>query len=251
VPFYSGGWNLFAYPIPAERPVVEALRSISGTYSTVYGYDSANRSDPWQVFDASAPEWVNDLTQLEFGRGYWINVSQPVTLQLQVASGEPVSGTAAVAAALTNPVSRRTPPAVYYGTLPAAMSDPITAWIDGKRCGLGRVVLEEQSYVIKVDAADEGATAGCGAPGKRVTFKLGETEVSTVDWDNAAPVKVDLKAAPALESCRELIRNGGFEDSGGWTQAGRLGSSSITATQAASGRRSLLLGGISGGANGR
>ena len=186
------------------------------------------------------------LTNLEFGRGYWINVSRPVTLQLQVASGEPISGTAAVAAALTNPVSRRTPPAVYYGTLPAAaMSGTITAWIDGKLCGKGRVVLDEQSYIVKVDAADEGATAGCGAPGKQVSFKfLDGTVVNTVDWDNTAPVKVDLKAAaPSPNSCRELILNGGFEDNRGWTQAGRLGSSSISATQPASGRRSLLLGG--------
>ena len=43
---------------PTPR-VVDALRSISGAYTTVYGYDSANPSDPWQVYDTRAPEWAN------------------------------------------------------------------------------------------------------------------------------------------------------------------------------------------------
>jgi len=193
VPFYSAGWNLFAYPIPADQPVIDALRSISGTYTTVYGYNSANPSDPWQVYDVRTPQWANDLDKLEFGRGYWINVSRPITLQLQVAGGAPFSRTVAAAAALSQPVSRRTPPAVYYGALPAGAVDlQVTAWIDGKLCGQGRVLSGEARYLVKVDGADEGPTAGCGAPGKQVSLLLNDAPATTAPWDNTAPVRVDL-----------------------------------------------------------
>ncbi len=37
------GWNLFAYPVAANRPVTDALISITGYYTTVYGYKPADR----------------------------------------------------------------------------------------------------------------------------------------------------------------------------------------------------------------
>jgi len=41
----------------------------------VYGYAAADEADPWKVYDINVPGWVNDLTALEYGQGYWINVA--------------------------------------------------------------------------------------------------------------------------------------------------------------------------------
>ena len=54
IPFYTAGWNLFAYPVPEARPVKQALASIEGHYSTVFTYDNRDPADPWKVFDAKA-----------------------------------------------------------------------------------------------------------------------------------------------------------------------------------------------------
>jgi len=209
VPFYRRGWNLFAYPIPDERPVAEALGSITGSYSTVYGFNSANPDDPWQVYDANAPQWVNDLDKLklEFGNGYWISVTEPITLRLQVAGGVPLTRSTAPIAALGIPVSRRTPPAVYYGNLPIGLGPDIsvTAWIEGKPCGTGHVLPDKEPstrrdalhYVIKVDAADQGSVADCGVPGKQVSLKLRNVEVATVAWDNTRPISLTLPLVAA------------------------------------------------------
>ena len=63
------------------RPVTDALISIVGFYTTVYSYRPADAQDPWKLYDVTVPDWVNDLRTLEFGRGYWINVSKPITLK--------------------------------------------------------------------------------------------------------------------------------------------------------------------------
>ena len=92
IPLSSPGWNSFAYPVQGTRAVTEALLSISGTYSTVYGYEAADADDPWKVYDVTAPAWVNDLETLAFGQAYWINISEPVTLYLKGSAARPRSG---------------------------------------------------------------------------------------------------------------------------------------------------------------
>ncbi len=57
------------------RPISEALQSINGHYATVYGYEATDTTVPWKVYDVSVPNWVNDLDQLRYEQGYWINVS--------------------------------------------------------------------------------------------------------------------------------------------------------------------------------
>ena len=117
IPVYVAGWNLFSYPVPESRPVAEALASVEGRYSTVYGYDGEDPANPWKVYNVGAPEWVNDLKRLEFGRGYWINASEPITVQLKVATtitnttvARPIGSISAETAS-----GRRPPPAIYYG----------------------------------------------------------------------------------------------------------------------------------------
>jgi hypothetical protein len=212
IPFYTAGWNLFAYPVPEERPVEEALRSIAGDYSTVFTYDNRDAADPWKVFDASAPGWVNDLKMLEYGHGYWVNISVPTALQIRVApdSGGERPALSVAAPTLSDALGRRNPPGVYYGTIEEAASQTpasgqtITAEIDGQPCGVGTVLpaldgmgTDKLRYVVKVVAAELGTARTCGLPGKDVRFKLnGQALYPTVPWDNRRPTEQTLKTQP-------------------------------------------------------
>jgi hypothetical protein len=135
--------------------------------------------------------WANDLETLQFGQGYWINVTEPITLVLKVGAATPLAQ--GPVAALANPVSR-TPPAVYFGEIRGGAAQragaPLTATVDGAEgCGEATVVYDESGtgrYIIKVDAADAGPLAGCGGPGKQVTLRLGDQVIAeNLAWDNA------------------------------------------------------------------
>jgi hypothetical protein len=73
------GWNLIGYPAARPRPVKDVLASISGKYTLVYGYDGNDLADPWEKYDP-AYSVGNDLTMLQPGRAYWINMKDPATL---------------------------------------------------------------------------------------------------------------------------------------------------------------------------
>ncbi|MEI2688917.1 MAG: hypothetical protein V9H69_04095 [Anaerolineae bacterium] len=205
IPFYQAGWNLFAYPVPMDLPIEQALASLDGAkigrgpeccYTTVYGFDTVEPAAPWTVYDRRiGPEqaWANDLQTLRFGQGYWINVTEPITLVLQVGPASPL--VQPPVAILANPVSR-TPPAVYFGQIQADAGaaqrggPPLTALVNGVAgCGAAQVNYDETGmgrYIIKVDAADAGPLAGCGGPGKEVTLRLGEQVIAeNLTWDNA------------------------------------------------------------------
>ena len=210
LPFYTGGWNLFAYPLPESRPVTEALKSIAGNYTTIFAYDDNDRGDAWSVFDATAPAWVSDLSWLEYGRGYWINIAGPVTpthdqplvLRMKVpgAAGE-VSASAPAQPGPAAGAGRRTPPAVYYGSIEGAAGvaegTRVVALVDGVACGAGTVAAGDKPgelrYVLKVFAAEPGVQSDCGLPGKVVVFKLGEVNIEKPQpWDNSSPIRYDL-----------------------------------------------------------
>jgi hypothetical protein len=262
IPLPQATWHLVAYPIAGSRPVTEALQSIAPYYATVMGYDGKDPANPWKVFDREAPSWANDLKSLEFGQGYWISVTQPVTLQLDVSPGAAISETAAPQAALGNTLGKRTPPAVYYGTVAAApaitVGMPISASIDGMLCG--RALIQEQMrYVIKVLAADAPDVTGCGAPGRQVTFSTSGGQVLSpqVPWDNSRPQSQDLEVAggsvspgPSALSCREVVVNGDFEADHGWTRRGPASLVGIEVGEVVSGARALRLGPAADGGEG-
>ena len=81
IPLCNGS-NMVSYTGSQAKPVVEALSSISGKYNKVYGYKATDPSDPWKIYDPSLPPYANDLTTLEPGFGYWINVGQNCTLSV-------------------------------------------------------------------------------------------------------------------------------------------------------------------------
>jgi hypothetical protein len=194
LPLTGARWNLFAYPVRGSRPVNEALHSIYGAYSVVWGYDSnaATEADAWRFYAPGAPAWANDLTSLQFGKGYWLYVTAPgqVSLYLKGNGGENTARNASVLG----------PPAVYYGTLSlSATLTPVagmmlTAGVDGHICGTAqtKAVGNQIVYVIKV-AAEDGATyTGCGAAGRTVTLRVeGASLQWSAMWDNSVVAQVD------------------------------------------------------------
>jgi hypothetical protein len=195
VPLYGPGWNLISYPVPGERPVSEAFLSISGCYTTVYGYEAADPVDHWKIYDVTVPDWVNDLQAMAHGRGYWINVSVPEAITLYLKG--------ATAAQVERASSLSFPPATYYGlVLPGAgftptAGLPVTAWIDGQPCGQGQTLEIDGQVVYAVNVlAQDGSAAGCGVPGRTVTFQVGgQMMAPPAAWDNDRVWAVTLRPA--------------------------------------------------------
>lgn len=188
----QAGWNLIAYPIQETRPVAQALESIDGFYTTVYGYQSSDTADPWKVYDVNAPAWVNDLTALEFGAGYWIHATQAVTLYLKGSGDSPLKAAESAG---------QSPPATYYGrvmsgngfTPMAGMT--ITAAINGNKCGQGKTldIGGQVMYTLNVFAEDPGTSNGCGAAGQNVQLMIGSTAMQpSPTWANDQALPVDL-----------------------------------------------------------
>jgi hypothetical protein len=202
ISLHGPGWNNFAYPVQGTRPVTEALLSISGYYTTVYGYDATDLDDPWKVwkvYDVTAPTWVNDLHTLEFGRGYWINVSEAITLLLKGASDVTFQQVQDVT--LTTASNIPSPPATCYGEVldgpgfEATIGLPVTAWIDGNLCGRSwtREVGDQIVHTVSVFAEAPAGRVGCGMLGRTVTFKVGsQTMRPTAVWDNSGVWKLAL-----------------------------------------------------------
>lgn len=71
----STGWNLVGFPGSSAEPVVEALSSINGKYTTVYAY--RDDTSEWECYDIGVPPAENSLQQMEPMHGYWIYVIDP------------------------------------------------------------------------------------------------------------------------------------------------------------------------------
>jgi hypothetical protein len=73
------GWNLVSIPgIQSNTAVTEVLSSIDGFYDLVYAYHGCGVG--WEKYDVTATSYANDLTDLDHTMGFWVQVSQPVTL---------------------------------------------------------------------------------------------------------------------------------------------------------------------------
>jgi hypothetical protein len=192
LPLTGPGWNLISYPIRTTQTVMQALLSISGYYTTVYGYEADDLDDPWKVYDVTAPEWVNDLATLEFGKGYWINVSQAISLYLSNAT-----------ALIPANIALASPPDTFYGqvlgnaTFTPVAGMTVEAHIRGAMCGRGITRLWEGQIVYVVDVhANDGILSNCGNPGDTVTFFVaGRSMAPTAAWDNTQLNEVTLTPA--------------------------------------------------------
>ena len=75
----ANGWNLISFAAASSRDVAQALGSIAGLYTTVYGHRTGSPSN-WIRFGATGPSWSNTLMQLNPGDGYWVHVTEACTL---------------------------------------------------------------------------------------------------------------------------------------------------------------------------
>ncbi len=230
------GWNLLGYPVQTSgvptdvRHIADALKSIEGQYSAVYGYYPCDVADPVKVYGTEASAWVNDLPALEFGHGYWINVTatDPITLYLKGSfetTGEastPVCPSGQ-AGAMLHP-----PPTTYFGNLTAGAGFsptaglPVVALVDGVICGRGVTEPGDDGdrYTVAVDAAGAVNDWQCGGPGKTVTFEIdGEPVQPPAPWSELGLYAHDLTATESATddssgaACRELLADGDFEGS--------------------------------------
>lgn len=199
------GWNLVGYPLHVSQPVTEALSSIDGFYTTVYGYDAFDTVDPWRMYDATVPpnfhSLVNDLTTMEFAEGYWIYATQPVTWVLTSFDERTPNQT----------ISMLPPPATYYGVVQdggAMAGQTVEATIGGVSCGNSDTVAMPDSsiaYVVHVAAAGDTAL-DCGTTGAPVIFSVDSMLMTPfTPWDSTqahqitltpgAPTSISLVAA--------------------------------------------------------
>ena len=180
------GWNLIGYPVQGTRPITDALASIAGEYSMVFGFDDAipGRSMGVYVPDedgAGKVDWVNDLREFRFGHGYWIYVDKKVgdkagtTLRLKgnPETSEPLTTTLAAD-------TLRNPPAIYFGKVQSERANfvpaagmAVKAYVGEALCGEGKLDGSELRYVVKVRAASV-SEKGCGTPGAPVSFRVAE-----------------------------------------------------------------------------
>jgi hypothetical protein len=195
IPLKGTGWNLFSYPIESSRTVTEALKSIENEYTLVYGYDATDPANPWRLHARTVFEpyntLVNSLDRLEFGQGYWIYTTRPITMSLKGGTDEQQPGSNL--AQETAP----TPPATYFGFVePAAGFDPVpgmpvTAMVDGVVCAHATLepVGNTLGFVVHVPAAQSGSQepgVGCGTPGRVVTFAVSTYTLPVqATWDNS------------------------------------------------------------------
>jgi hypothetical protein len=229
------GWNLIGYPVQTSnvptgtRNIPDVLKSIDGQHSAVYGYYPCDAADPVKVYGVEAASWVNDLAALEFGHGYWINVTatEPITLYLKGSfetTGEATTPTCpgGQASAVLQP-----PPTTYYGNLTAGAGfSPTTglrvvALVDDVVCGRGETKPGDEGirYAVAVDAASAVNDWQCGGPGKTVTFEIdGEPVQPLAPWSELGLYSHDLTATGGADdssgtACRELLAGGDFESS--------------------------------------
>jgi hypothetical protein len=183
IPLSQTGWNLIAYPVPGTRPVADALVSIADLYTVVYGYDPSD-SDHWKVFDADAPAWANDLEALEYGRGYWLHVTEEATLYIK--------GAATSETSTDSDLQMLIPPATLYGIFELGsdfqpvIGETVIARIGDIVCGQSQTRRVDDQIVFSIEVAAEGlgGVDGCGAPGRQVDITIGSLVLSTA-WDNS------------------------------------------------------------------
>ena len=80
VSLYAGR-NLIGFSSLTAQILPEALSSIAGSYESVWMYDAVDGR--WKKYYVNGPNPLNDLTKMEPGKGYWINMYQSDTLIIQ------------------------------------------------------------------------------------------------------------------------------------------------------------------------
>ncbi|HSH01741.1 MAG TPA: FG-GAP-like repeat-containing protein [Anaerolineae bacterium] len=204
---FTVGWNLFGYPVNETRPISIALASIDGAYNSVYHYNAYTAQ--WLLYDTPVvkdyPSYaglVNDLDDLQFGFGYWLYATEPITLFLGVPIDSSNSLMDTSASLFSFPPMTLFGPVTGTPTFTPTAGMAIDAYIDGVLCGTGNIVdwNSQLAYKLQVKA---NSGDGCGTNGVTVTFRLdGELMIGNeFSWDSSQaqyhPLVADICATPA------------------------------------------------------
>ena len=75
------GWNLISTPLrPANTNIGTVIQDLVGQVS-IWNYNAITNS--WYVYNSEAPQAINTLTQMFFGRAYWLKSSSDQTLKIE------------------------------------------------------------------------------------------------------------------------------------------------------------------------
>ncbi|MCP3996384.1 MAG: hypothetical protein GY722_15200, partial [bacterium] len=114
------GWNLIGFPAGEPRHPHVALSPVAGKWQRIFAYDAFDPEDPWEIFDPAVPDWANDLSVMQPGRGYWILMSEAATLEIRNQGPPPT-----VAIASPADLAVVTEPTEIVGTV---ASDRLSSW---------------------------------------------------------------------------------------------------------------------------
>lgn len=152
--------------------------------------------DPWKLYAPAAPDWINDLAQLEYDEDYSIYATRNISLLARPPEAR------LNRAILTNvpAATLRLPPTTFYGTIgsgdgfTAAAGQQVAAYVGGTLCGRGQTkqVGSQVVYSIAVESVSPNLP-NCGAVGRSVTFVIaGQSMSAREPWDNTRLAQIDL-----------------------------------------------------------
>ena len=76
----KSGWNLIGYPSLEERNVTEVFALINASLDTVFMYDANDVGQEWKSYSPDKPPFLNTLTTMQPGYGYWVKVDEDVSM---------------------------------------------------------------------------------------------------------------------------------------------------------------------------
>ena len=80
----SSGWNLVSIPVsPLSTVISQTLYPVEGKCDLAYAYFASDADDPWKKYNTAAPSFLNDLTEIGPGWGYWIRVSEDCVARVE------------------------------------------------------------------------------------------------------------------------------------------------------------------------
>ena len=77
------GQNLVSIPLVLENESVRNIfKNLIGDFNVINLYDAQSVGTEWKGFDPAAPDFLNSLTEIHRGQGFWINMSKDTTLNV-------------------------------------------------------------------------------------------------------------------------------------------------------------------------
>ena len=128
----SADWNLVAFMNEYPMSMWQAMLAIEDEYTSVWRYDAATSS--WLRYTKDGPAFLNNMTEMEPGYGYWIQVTKDCTWDY---------GAVFIAEALNPSLTTQRPPFILYGTIMEDMG-----CVDSSKISLKVGDVEAGNYVL-------------------------------------------------------------------------------------------------------